>query len=535
MFFKGSPTIKIVLLALIFLSLITRFYKLDWGEGHFFHPDELNMAISVTKLSSDNFDPQFYAYGQFPTYSTYFSIMFTRLFTKTPITEPISLAQAVISLRFYSAFYSLVSVYLFFLIGKILFSKKIYALIFAFLVVFTPGIIQLAHFGTTESLLILVFAGNILISLKHLGKNNFKLLFLASVISGIAVSTKISALLLTTPVYLSILLSNLSRKKIKNIVFSLLIFTIFIGVFYALSSPYNLINFQDFKSALNYEVAVASGNMKVFYTNQFLDSTPYLFQLTKIFPYAQGLFVFILSFAGLFFLLKKVGRKWLLVLVSSFVFLIYTGQLYVKWSRFMSPIFFLSPLLTTYLFSKIKNKLVVLFLVTLSILPGVYYFSFYFSQDIRLQADEWFVNNIPPSSKILSEAGNVVNFPYSHPYDVNNFDFYNLDNNPLLVESLAREVRISDYIIVPSRRIFKNQNGEKFPVSQKYYDSLFSGSLGFVEIKKFHQNNSLLLNSENAEETWSVFDSPTIRVFKKSDTLTLEEYRNLLNSYDNET
>jgi len=36
------------------------------------------------------------------------------------------------------------------------------------------------------------------------------------------------------------------------------------------------------------------------------------------------------------------------------------------------------------------------------------------------------------------------------------------------------------------------------------------------------------LNSENAEETWSVFDHPTIRIFQKEINLTLDQYEKLL-------
>lgn len=82
---------------------------------------------------------------------------------------------------------------------------------------------------------------------------------------------------------------------------------------------------------------------------------------------------------------------------------------------------------------------------------------------------------------------------------------------------LTNLIKDSDYILIPSRRVFKNQNNPSFPYSQKYYQSLFNNKLGFNQIKQFSSNNSLFLNSENAEETWSVFDNPTIRIFKKND------------------
>jgi ubiquinol-cytochrome c reductase cytochrome b subunit len=40
----------------------------------------------------------------------------------------------------------------------------------------------------------------------------------------------------------------------------------------------------------------------------------------------------------------------------------------------------------------------------------------------------------------------------------------------------------------------------------------------------------LFLNSENAEETWSVFDQPIIRIYKKINNLTSDDYQELLSN-----
>ncbi len=527
MFFKRRSVSRLILAILALLAFITRFYKLDWGEGFFFHPDELNMAVAVTRMSPLDFDPRFYAYGQFPLFLTYFSVQISKFFSH----EPISLSQAVIGLRFWSAIFSLISVYIFFHIGKNLFKKSVYPLIFTFLIIFTPGLIQLSHFGTTESLLILIFAANILISLKLINKNklNYKLIFVASALSGVAISTKISSLILTGPIFLSFLLIFLKKKKLAAFFKPFLIFTTLSLLFSILSSPYNLKNINDYRSTLSYETAVALGSTQVFYTNQFRNTTPYLFQLIRIFPYTQGLLILPLSALGLFFLFKKIDPKWSLVLIPSLVYFLYFGQIYVKWTRFMSPVFFIFPLLATYFFSVQKNYKLTSFLIMVSAVPGLYFFKSYFQPDTRLQANNWLIQNIPPEVNILSESGNIVNLPHSdHRYHVNNFDFYTLEDNPLQLDTLAREIRLSDYIIVPSRRVFKNQTGTDFPISHRYYSHLFSGGLGFSKIKQFEHDNSFLLDPEKAEETWSVFDNPTVRIFKKTNSLPLEQYQQTL-------
>ena len=96
-----------------------------------------------------------------------------------------------------------------------------------------------------------------------------------------------------------------------------------------------------------------------------------------------------------------------------------------------------------------------------------------------------------------------------------NFDFYNLDSNPALQSQLPDLVPIADYILIPSRRIFMNQNNHRFPYSQSYYQQLFSPQQ-FRLLKTFSPAANFILNDELAEETWTVFDRPTVRLYKKT-------------------
>ena len=92
--------------------------------------------------------------------------------------------------------------------------------------------------------------------------------------------------------------------------------------------------------------------------------------------------------------------------------------------------------------------------------PGFFFFIKHFSPDIRITASNWINSNIPSSSFILSESGNVVNLPLNNiNYNVNNFDFYNSEN----IKNLSSELNKSDYIIIPSRRVFKNNFSEISP------------------------------------------------------------------------
>jgi len=477
---------KSKIFVLIILALFTRFVGLDWGRGNFFHPDENNMATSLSQLSLENLNPHFFAYGQFPLYLGFFSL---KIFGITN-----TFSNSIFILRFWSATFSLLSLFVFY---------KIYPrLLFLLLLIFTPGLIQLAHFGTTESLLIFCFSVNLYLSQKILKNNAFIFYFLAALNTGVAIATKISGAIFIIPIFLAALMN-------RSLLF--LPYLIFTALFSLILSPYNFLAFSDFISSMKYETEVASGILPVFYTTQFNHTWPYFFQLTKIFPYTSGWPVFLFAFLALP-ILKIKNKKFFIILgVSSFIYFAYFGQLFVKWTRFMSPLFFVFPLLASRFLDRFRR------LTFIAIIPGIIFVANYFLLDTRLLSSKYLVSNLPPYSTLLSESGNVVNLPVlSNNFNIINYDFYN--NYP---DYLSNQLLTTDYIIIPSRRVFKNYN-------YQYYPRLFDGGLGFQEIKKISPLSDFFLDPENAEETWSVFDRPTIRIYKKTKELTISQYENLL-------
>jgi 4-amino-4-deoxy-L-arabinose transferase-like glycosyltransferase len=506
MFYKVFS--RFIFPVLIIIAIFTRFYGLNWGFPNYFHPDENNMATAISQFSNTNLDPHFYAYGQFPLYLSYFV---GKLFNTSN-----SLGDSILVLRFLSACFSLAALYFFYLSAKIVFPKI--ARFFLLLMIFTPGLIQLAHFGTTESLLIFVFAINTFLSLKYYQSNNPNYLLIASIFTGIGLATKITAIFFALPLFFSLILSF--KKKSFRLV-SIIFFLQFISlsfIFFLILSPYNWINFYDFWSAMRYETSVATGELSIFYTTQFKDSIPYLFQFKNIFPQSSGIIIFIFSFLSIIFLPRlkiKTKLPYLFILfLPALIYFLYFGQLYVKWFRFMSPLFFIGAFFAAIFISHFKSRVLQLSLTVLAILPGVIYFSHYFFPDIRQSSSQWLTQNIPTESIILSEGGNVVNFPLNQSgYKITHFDFYSETD---FSSDLVDQIKLSDYIIVPSRRVFKNYSNSDYPVINSYYQKLFSSDLGFDLIKTFSPIGDFILNSESAEETWSVFDRPTIRIYKNN-------------------
>ncbi|MBI3366572.1 glycosyltransferase family 39 protein, partial [Candidatus Roizmanbacteria bacterium] len=505
-------------LSVIFSLLIyTRFVNLGWGLPYPMHPDERNMANAVQGLNCNFrlstldfrncFNPHFFAYGQFPLYVGYAAIQIFHLLTRR-LGFPISFIEAVMALRIISAIASVLTtcILLKILVQFNIFRKKsiIVYVLSSMIFIFSPVLIQFAHFGTTESLLMLFYTLIIYSSLLFINKKIpiSRFLLLTFVVCGFALATKISSVVfIFIPLYLLF-----SRSWYKGILYILL--TCFV---FAVFSPHNVISFVEFFNSLKYESDVATGRSIVFYTRQFRDTLPVVFQITKIFPYTLGLPVFLLGIVGFFGISWKRKDVNLLRFAFLLVFLP-NAFLYAKWVRFMAPAFPLVIIFAIVFLSKIRITRFIFYVsYFIMMIPGFAYLSIYQNPDVRFTASEWIYKNIPSGSRILSETANVVDIPLTNNnYRLVSFNFYDLDQKTDLQQEFSYYIKKIDYIIVPSRRIFKNHSKEKYPLLNTYYKRLFSGELGFKQVAEFtsYPTFQIVFPDENAEETWTVFDHP---------------------------
>ncbi len=510
----------------LFLLISTRFINLTWGFPYLFHPDERNIVISLGQLTCGNIlnlqeclNPNFFAYGQFFIYlGKFFSFW----------SHSLSFLDLTLILRVLSAGFSILTVWIGVLIVNEItkiyidkYSKKTILITSSLLFIFSPSLIQIAHFGTTESVLSFLFTYQIYSSILFLNnkKRSVKYLTESSLIIGIAVATKVSSL-----IFLSLPLIALALNK-KILIKKKLIYLLHISFFSLVTtfifSPHYLISYREFLSSLNYESAVALGKIMVFYTRQFEGTIPVIFQFTQIFPYSLGLPVFISFIIGFLYLPKNNINNFL-----KYAFLVYfisTSFLFAKWTRFMAPIIPLM-IVISYLFlldlfsKKIKDagfrRIILCMAILLLIIPGFKFISIYTGVDSRIKASEWIVENIPSGSVILSETANVVDIPVGNykgkNYEIISSNLYNIDNHEMLYKTFQNDLKRADYILIPSRRVFASHLKKTYPKINKYYSELFSGKLGFKKVSEFKY-----LDDEQAEETFSVFDHPVVRIYKR--------------------
>ena len=388
---------------LIFITLIggfLRFYNLLWGDEFYFHPDERNMAISISQMRvEENLHPHFFAYGQFPLYLAYFSYQgthFIKNLWNSPLISqflppallrkamqagnysitPIPFRDSVFWLRFWSAFASTLTMPVVYLTMKELINSnhkalnlinpkcdvgsekcdtdtlksrsgkweenislqenqdfktstsknshishltselgvEVPSLLAALLAAFIPGLIQAAHFGTTESLLTFFFMIIIYLSLKFFKTESLKYLLFAGIASGIAMGTKLSAVFFIFAPITTIALISKKRagsifKKATAFILYVILYSSFSILFFSLASPYNLLASKDFIGTSTYETSVAQGKVSVFYTDQFEKTIPIFYQLTRIFPYVLGWPILIIGTLGFLYISLQLMIK----------------------------------------------------------------------------------------------------------------------------------------------------------------------------------------------------------------------------------
>ncbi len=567
-----------IFLFLVFLLLYSRFVNIGWGLPYPFHPDERNMANAIQGLNceitnhklqiTNCFNPHFFAYGQLPLY---FGYLFIQIFHLSigKIKVPVTFEEATISLRSISSLSSIINVFILVAILKLLKKKSLTLVeeIMSYLmIIFTPVFIQMAHFGTTESLLMLFYSLLVYFSLRLINKQMEikKFVFLTGLISGLAIATKVSSLVFllvpTLAIILKIKNSHFAKAsayakataeksrdgqkselliKIKNFLISVFVFCIFSIVVGIVFSPHSLISFRDFLASMRYESDVGFGNIQVFYTRQFVNTIPIIFQGLKVFPYALGWPIYFLALFGLLTLDWK-DKNINFLRLALLVYFLPNAFVFTKWTRFMAPVFPLMLIFAILIISNIKDQISKLsskfkvFRFTLDfalcalifamIIPGIAYLSIYQNPDVRVVASNWIYKNIPSWSYLLSETANVIDLPLNpENYQYKSFDFYHLDESKFLLEDLKFQTDKADYIFVPSRRIVMNHPQNIYPKLNEYYDKLFSGKLGFKKVAEFSSYPKIEIfgkkiiefPDEVAEETWTVFDHPVIRIYKK--------------------
>ena len=186
------------------------------------------------------------------------------------------------------------------------------------------------------------------------------------------------------------------------------------------------------------------------------------------------------------------------------------------------------------------------------------YVSMYRETHTAVRASDWINRNVPKGSVILKEhweegIPNLVGYRYGDArYTLN---LYENDGQPKVAE-LSDKLAGADYLVFFSNRLYGTipRLPERYPISKEYYRLLFSGELGY-ELADFEATYpsfsgvsfahdtfgrpeipepdalrafrpaGLTLDLGFADESFSVYDHPTVLIFRNSGRFGAETIR----------
>ena len=567
---KWLNTKKTVYL-IVLMALAIRLFGLNFDQGQHLHPDErfLTIVVSTIHLPSNltdyfsqdhsplnpyNHGFNFYVYGNFP-------LLITRLIAEA--VHWVDYDHIFMVGRVLSAGFDSLTVLVVYHLAQLIFKNKRIPICSAFFYALAVLPIQQAHFFTVDSFTVFFATLTLFLTIRYLRFKRTSDLILGGFAFGLTLANKTS-LVIALPVLGTVLLflplKNFARELSKRF-FSLSLFIICCLLAFRLFQPYafdGLFSLSShFVGNINQIRQMTTGEIDYPPNLQWAYTLPFLHPLVNIFLWGLGPMLALLAFGGMIIaVLKEKYRKdpsIIILLVYILIIFLYQGVQLAKYLRYFYPIY---PVLAVFAgFSavwmieltvkkrpQLGQLINLLIVVTVAIWP-IAFLAIYNRPHSRVTASEWIYQNIPAGSRLTSEI-----WDDSLPLRLQKYQDITYENIPLAlydVESNAKwktivsQLNTADYIILSSNRLYGSipKMPQRYPVGALFYQLLFAEKLGFKKVAEISSYPSLFglpVRDESAEESFTVYDHPTVVIFRKTnfDSSLLQPLlnQNLINS-----
>jgi hypothetical protein len=572
--FRWRP---LALVFLGFLGFALRIYGLNWDQGNSFHPDERQILFHVMTLSwpsnlaqfldpvKSPLNPHFFAYGSLPMYLL--ALVGGGVGHYFPMLN--SLAGLTLVGRVVSALFDSGTIILTGWLGLLLVADTTpgrphawnVALLAAALVVFTPLQLQLAHFYAVDTMLLFFVMLTLIACVALVGTE--KVMWwscVAGVSYGLALATKFSAAPLGVSLAIALGLRWWRERDWLSALVTLLYTSLLTIMAFLIAQPYALLDRQNFVAQVVEQGDLARGLLDFPYVRQFAGTTPFIYQGQNMVLWGMGITLGIAALIGLVWVIWHIWQHraglWLIVLAWVIVYGAIVGNFYVKFMRYMLPLYPLFTLMAaTALLALVayvgkhdgwpaqpsKHKKWTRFLgystvaVVLAgtIFQGLALLNIYSQPNTRVQASLWMYSHLRTGSTLTYEQWDdplpaavgahipdqfvQVSYIDAEHNTATGLDLYG-DDTTAKARLLANILLKVDAITMPTDRLDKSipRLPQRYPLTIHYYQLLFSGQLGFHLAAQFTNHPHLLgvnLDDSGADESYSVFDHPTSRIF----------------------
>ena len=554
-------------------QLLVRLYGLDAAQGNNFHPDERQILFHVVQLSwpgnwaqffnaaTSPLNPHFFAYGSFPLYllAAVGNIL-------SHISAPLAnFANLTLTGRVLNAIFDCGTILLVGWLGLLLTNDRTpgrryawsVALLAAALVAFTPFQLQLSHFYTVDTMLLFFVTLTVLACVVLVDTDKpVRWSLVAGLGYGLALATKFSAAPLAVSLFVALVM-RWYRRGLSSIFVPLLLSFCVTLVIFLIAMPYALLDMPEFIQQVAQQGDLARGALDLPYVRQFAGTTPYVYEAQNMLFWGMGLMLGLAALAGFLWLCWRVWKRdagpWLVVLSWVVVYGVITGGFYVKYMRYMLPIYpFLTLMAASILIALLKFSrervkdartksyiaIILPYAAIVVVLAGTMFqglalLNVYSQPNTRIQASRWIFSHLKPGSVLTYEQWDdslpeavdnhdpsiyqEVSYPDANGQPQQGLDLYGDDTTAKALQ-LARILPTIDAITMATDRLDKSipRLPCRYPLTIHYYQLLFSGQLGFHLAAQFENHPNLfgiVLDDSNADESYSVFDHPTARIF----------------------
>lgn len=335
-----------------------------------------------------------------------------------------------------------------------------------------------------------------------------------------------------------------------------------------------------FADNMTYVGDLVSGKVDYPPGHQWTDRTPYLFPLQNMVLWGFGLPLGIAAWAGFFIALYRLVRyrEWqhLLIVVWVAITFGYSGQQFAKTMRYFLQIYPFLCLLAGYWLiwlwersteyaSRIASDhqrwsvlrklprvaigLLTLIVIAYTLFWATAFTTIYTRPVSRVTASRWMFVNIPPGSVIANEHWDDPlplrvdgKDPFGGLYrglkssSDSLMGWYGEDTPEKRTQAI-QWVNEAQYIVLSSNRLYGSipRLPMRYPMTTKYYEWLFNGTLDFDLIATFTSRPQLFgieIADDDAEEIFTVYDHPKVFIFKKNGRYDPSKTSALFNSID---
>jgi Dolichyl-phosphate-mannose-protein mannosyltransferase len=487
--------------------------------------------------------------------------------------------------RALSAVFDTLTIGIIYLLGRRLYNHQV-GLLAAALSTLTVQQIQLAHFFAFDTIAATLIFASLYFALRVVQNGKLADSVLLGAVVALAVGSKFSAL----PLVFVILVAHLLRllctinrvntelslspnplmngsarlnpafiREFQRALLRILLCLLYTLLVYVIVSPFTILDFNGFWSSISSESEMVRGILDYPYTRQYRN-TGLEYWLENFVFWATGPALGFAALSGLAFAFLRMTRRRLLI--GELVLLAWiipygaiTLTFQVKFLRYLLP---LTPLLTLmgayvlWQFAHVRLRLPGRFPLSLirvlpmvvvvvgTLLYAIAFMHIYTQPLTRISASEWIYRNIQPGSTLTWEDWDDP-LPFAAVIDgrQRRAEEYHMlkmalqePDDALKLANIRQWLDAADYVVLSSNRMYGwlPRLANRFPLTNRYYDLLFAGKLGFQPVAEFAvrpQLGSLVLIDDHADESFTVYDHPKVTIFRKVRSLSGAEFNAL--------